>query len=127
MTDIGRRSGLYEALAWSALFLWMGIASVVPDLPAGTGLFGVGAILLALNAARRISGIPVNRFTTILGAIAVALGGTVFVWKQWFAMPHVDLGFFPTLFLGVGILILAYTAANWPRSSHQRETPQEPQ
>jgi hypothetical protein len=117
MRDIERRSGLYEALAWSALFLWMGIASLVPDLPAGAGLFGVGGILLVLNLARRLSGIPVNRFTAILGAVAAALGATIFVWRQWFAMPAVDLGFFPTLFLGIGVVILAYTAAHWHRST----------
>lgn len=116
MKDIERRSGLYEALAWSALFLWMGIASLVPDLPAGAGLFGVGGILLVLNLARRVSGLQVNRFTAILGAVAAALGAAIFVGRQWFAMPPVDLGFFPTLFLGIGIVILAYTAANWRRS-----------
>ncbi|MEN6369687.1 MAG: hypothetical protein ABFD77_08330 [Thermotogota bacterium] len=121
MKDIERRNGLYEALAWSALFLWMGIASLVPDLPAGAGLFGVGGILLVLNLARRVSGIPVNRFTAILGAVAAALGATIFVWRQWFAMPPVDLGFFPTLFLGIGIVILAYTAANWRRRAGSDE------
>ena len=121
MRDIERQSGLYEALAWSALFLWIGIASVVPALPAGVGLFGVGGILLVLNLARWVSGIPANRFTAILGGVAAALGATIFVWRQWFAMPPVDLGFFPTLFLGIGVVILAYTAANWRRRSDSDE------
>ncbi len=125
MKDIERRNGLYEALAWSALFLWMGIASLVPDLPAGAGLFGIGGILLVLNLARRVSGIPVNRFTAILGAVAAALGATIFVWRQWFAMPPVDLGFFPTLFLGLGVVILAYTAANWRRAGSDEAHEQE--
>ncbi len=122
MNDIERRSGLYEALAWSALFLWIGIASVVRGLPAGSGLFGVGAILLVLNLARRLSGIPANRFTAILGGVAAAGGATLFIWRQWFGMPSVDLGFFPTLFLGIGIVILAYTLAHWPRTDRSHET-----
>jgi hypothetical protein len=115
--DIERQSGLYEALGWGALFLWFGIASLVQNLPAGAGLFGVGAILLVLNAARRVSGVPMSRFSVILGAIAAAGGATVFVLRQWFGMAPVDLPFFPTLFLGIGVVIVAYTIANWHRSS----------
>lgn len=122
MNDTKRRDSLYEALAWSALFLWMGIASVIPSLPGGAGLLGIGVILVGLNVARRISGIPVNRFTAILGGVAVAIGGAIFVGRQWFSMPAWDLGFFPTLFLGLGIVTLAYTVARWSLPVRREET-----
>lgn len=120
MKDTERLSKLYEALAWGALFIWIGVASLARDLPAGAGLFGVGGIFLALNAARRASGIPANRFSTILGGIAVASGITIYVWRQWFAMPPVDLGFFPSVFLGTGVVILAYAAAHWRREPREQ-------
>lgn len=123
MKDIERRSSLYDALGWGALFLWLGIASLVRGLPAGADVFGIGAILLALNLARRLSGIPVNRFSAILGSIAAAGGATVFILRQWFGMPPVDLPFFPTLFLGIGVIIVAYTAAHWRRPAMSEEAP----
>ncbi len=124
MKDIERLGGLYEALGWGALFLWLGVASLVRSLPAGADLFGVGAILLALNLARRLSGLRVNRFTLILGGLAACGGATVFVLRQWFGMPPVDLPFWPTLLLGAGVLIVAYTVANWHRSSRTEGTPE---
>ncbi len=124
MKDIERRGGLYEALGWGALFLWLGIASLVRDLPAGADLFGIGAILLTLNLARGLSRIPVNRFTVVLGSVAAAGGATVFILRQWFGMPPVDLPFFPTLLLGIGVVIVAYTVANWRRSSRPEEAPE---
>lgn len=124
MKDIERRSGLYEALGWGTLFLWLGIASLVRDLPAGVDLFGVGAILLALNLARRLSRIPVNRFTVVLGSIATTGGATVFVLRQWFGMPPVDLPFFPTLLLGMGAVIVAYTLAHWRRPARSEGAPE---
>jgi hypothetical protein len=124
MKDIERRGGLYEALGWGALFLWLGIASLVRSLPAGADVFGIGAILLALNLARRLSGIPVNRFSAILGSIAAAGGATVFILRQWFGMPPVDLPFFPTLFLGTGVVIVAYTAAHWRRPATSEGAPE---
>lgn len=124
MKDIERRGSLYEALGWGALFLWLGIASLVRDLPAGADLFGIGAILLALNLARGLSRIPVNRFTVVLGSVAAAGGATVFILRRWFGMPPVDLPFFPTLFLGIGVVIVAYTVANWRCSSRPEGAPE---
>jgi urea transporter len=124
MKDIERRSGLYEALGWGALFLWLGIASLVRGLPDGVSLFGVGAILLALNLARRLSRIPVNRFTVVLGSMAAVGGSTVLVLREWFGMPPVDLPFFPTLLLGVGVVIVAYTLAHWRRPADSEGAPQ---
>jgi hypothetical protein len=124
MKDSERKSGLHDALGWGALFIWAGIASFVRDLPTEAGVFGVGAILLVLNLARRLSGIPANRFSLILGSIAAACGATVFVLHQWFGMPPAELPFFPTLFLGIGAVIVAYTIASWRRTPHLEDTPE---
>jgi hypothetical protein len=127
VTTIERRNSLYEALAWSALFLWSGIATLVQGLPAGAGLFGIGAILVIVNVARHVSGIPVNGFSAILGTIATVAGTTVFVLRQGFGLPLPDLPFFPTLFVGIGIVILAYTAAHWRQSSRARNAHEQPE
>ena len=72
MKDIERRNGLYEALAWSGLFLWMGIASLVPDLPAGAGLFGVGGILLVSGGIQAPMA-PFGREYSLFEGTAIAL------------------------------------------------------
>ncbi len=64
----------FETIAWGALFLWWGITELFPFLPHGTGALGIGLILLGLNAARSLNGIPASSFTTILGILALVLG-----------------------------------------------------
>ncbi len=124
MNDIERRNGLYEALAWGCLFLWLGIVSVAHGLPAGADVFGIGAILVVLNLARRLTGIRVNRFTLILGAVAATCGAVVFTMRQWFGMPPFDMPFWPTLLFTAGIVIVAYAVANWRRGSRPEEARQ---
>ena len=64
-----------EAMAWGALFIWWGITELFPFLPHGTGAIGIGLIWLALNAARALKGVPISGFTTVLGILALVLGG----------------------------------------------------
>jgi len=65
----------FEMAAWGALFIWWGITVLFTSLPHGTGAIGIGLILLGLNAARRLNGIPAKGFTTTLGILALVLGG----------------------------------------------------
>lgn len=67
----------YRLGAWGALLVWVGAASFLPGerLSLGLGLLGIGAILLAVNLARRVlHGLAASPTDVILGAIAVALG-----------------------------------------------------
>jgi len=64
-----------EAVAWGALLVWWGVTELLPGLPKGTGAFGVGLILLGVNAVRRLSGAPISVFSTILGVLALLWGG----------------------------------------------------
>ena len=84
---------------------------------------GVGAILLALNVARRLSGIPADHFSLVLGSIAAVGGATVFVLHQWFGMPPAELPLLPTIFLGIGVVIVAYAVASWRRTRQSGGTP----
>jgi len=63
-----------EAFAWGALFIWWGITELAPVFPDGSGLFGSGLILLGVNAARAMSGIPTRSFTTTIGILALVWG-----------------------------------------------------
>lgn len=65
---------LYEAVGWSALLLWWGVRLLLPSLPEGTGLLGTGLILIGLNAARSIAGIPTRWGTTAVGILVIVWG-----------------------------------------------------
>jgi hypothetical protein len=64
----------FEVLAWGAFFIWWGITELFPALPEGLGAIGIGLILLGLNMARSLNGIPASGFTTTLGILALVLG-----------------------------------------------------
>ncbi len=65
----------YEVIAWGLLLVWLGVRNLFPFLPNGTGMLGIGLILLGLNATRSIKGIPTKGFTTLLAAFALLWGG----------------------------------------------------
>ena len=95
----------FDTVAWGAFFIWWGITEVVKTLPEGTGAVGIGLILLGLNAARALNGLPLSRFTTILGLAAFILGalellGTVL------ALPF-ELPIFAILLVTLGVILIA--------------------
>jgi hypothetical protein len=103
-TQIQNRN--FEAIAWGTLFIWWGITELVNFLPAGVGALGVGVILLGMNAARSMNGIPTSRFSTALGILALVWGGLELAGSV-FNLPF-ELPIFPILLITLGVLIL------WP-------------
>jgi hypothetical protein len=65
----------FETMAWGALFIWWGLTELIPSLPAGIGAIGIGLILLGLNAARSLNGLPTSGFSITLGILALVWGG----------------------------------------------------
>ncbi len=65
----------FEAIAWGALLIWWGITALVPSLPNGAGAIGIGLILIGVNIARSLAGIPISRFSTAIGILALVWGG----------------------------------------------------
>ena len=63
-------------LFWALMFILAGVIWLLPaDLVRdGTWLVGIGVLLLGLNAARLLKGIPVRVLPTILGALALGAG-----------------------------------------------------
>jgi hypothetical protein len=95
----------FEAIAWGALFIWWGITELVPSLPDGIGAIGIGLILIGVNAARSLSGIPISRFSMTLGILALVWGGLELA-GVLLSLPF-DLPIFAMLLIVLGAIILA--------------------
>jgi hypothetical protein len=69
--DISNR---IDAIGWGLLFLMTGILFLVPGVPDGTWLVGLGLLMLGGNATRLYLGLPLDRFGVIIGAGALLAG-----------------------------------------------------
>ncbi len=65
-----------ESVAWGLFLIMIGGLALVPNsmLPSGIWSIGVGLIMLGLNYARYMNGIPMSNFTLVLGVIALLTG-----------------------------------------------------
>ena len=89
-----------EMIGWGLFLIMLGGLGLVPSqiVPGGTWLCGAGLIMLGLNAARYLNGIPMSGFTIVLGIIALFSGMGDFVGAQ--------LPLFPILLILIGANIL---------------------
>ena len=65
----------YDTIAWGLVFIWWGITELFNSLPDGIGVIGIGLILIGVNIARSLNGLPTSRFSTTLGILALVWGG----------------------------------------------------
>jgi hypothetical protein len=97
--------GKFETIAWGLLFIWWGLRWwVLISLPDGSGLIGTGIILLGLNLARWWVGIPTRSLTSLLGLLALGVGGLIFV-NETLHLPF-QLPVFEILLIIVGLILL---------------------
>lgn len=61
-------------LGWGALLIWWGLSFVMQPITFGLAAAGSGAILLSVNVARLVMGIPTNRSTHNWGVILLVWG-----------------------------------------------------
>ena len=94
----------FETAAWGALFIWWGITEIFNFLPAGMGAIGIGLILLGLNVARSLNGIPTPGLTTILGMLAIVWGGLELA-SSVLVLP-LELPIFAILLITLGLILL---------------------
>lgn len=84
-----------------ALLIWWGISIMVGPITIGMSAIGTGLILLGVNAARWLKGIPTKGTTTAVGVIALV----------WGAFDHtLALRFMPsfaTLLIVIGVVVIA--------------------
>jgi hypothetical protein len=64
----------FDAIGWGALFIWWGVSMLVTSLPVGTVMIGTGLILISVNVARKLSGIPMSGFSITVGILALIWG-----------------------------------------------------
>ena len=77
MTGIASTSSLdhrLDALGWGIFFLMTGMLMLIPGLPEGTWLVGLGVLLLGLAGVRRALALPLEWFGPILGGCALLAG-----------------------------------------------------
>jgi hypothetical protein len=63
-----------EGISWALFLIMIGGLWLIPNVPGGLWLIGVGLIMLGLNVARYLKGIRVHAFSSVLGALALLLG-----------------------------------------------------
>ena len=105
MDNVRRLNTNFEMAAWGALFIWWGITEIFKFLPEGTGVIGIGLILLGLNAARWLNGMPTSAFTTTLGILALVWGGLELAGLV-LHLPF-ELPVFAILLIVLGVILLA--------------------
>jgi hypothetical protein len=88
-------------LADGALLIWWGIVIMVQPLTIGLGAIGTGLIMLGVNAARSLKGIPANGSTMTIGIIALAWGALDTTFN-----PRFELSF-AMLLIVIGVVVLA--------------------
>jgi hypothetical protein len=96
----------FDAIGWGALFIWWGISVLVTTLPVGTVAIGTGVILIAVNVARKLSGVPISRFSTTVGILALVWGVLELV-GVLLSLPF-ELPIFAILLIVLGVIVL------WP-------------
>ncbi len=70
------------------LLIWWGTVIMFDPLTIGMGAIGTGLIMLGVNAARLLNGIPAKGSTTVIGIIALVWGAVDTVWN-----PNFELSF----------------------------------
>ncbi len=105
MDTIQIRNSTFERLAWGAFFIWWGITELIPSFPKGTWAIGFGVILVGLNAARSLNGVPISGFTLTVGILALVWGGLEMA-GVLLNLPF-ELPVFSILLIVLGVIVLA--------------------
>jgi len=86
----------FATIGHGALLIWWGIAIMIDPLTMGIAAIGTGLIMLGVNAARLLNGIPTKSSTTTIGVVVLAWGifDTVFnlSFELSFAMMLIIIG-----------------------------------
>ncbi len=61
-------------IGWGALFVWWGVSILIGPITIGMSAIGTGLILLGVNAARSLKGIPYKNSNVPVAIIAIVWG-----------------------------------------------------
>ena len=101
--NLGRN---FDAIGWGALFIWWGVSVLLTPLPVGIVAIGTGVILIGVNMARKLSGVPISGFSMTIGILAL-VGGILELLGVYLNLPF-ELPIFAILLIVLGVIIL------WP-------------
>jgi len=95
-TFLGQKDRLisFSVVSWSLYCIWVGFAWLM-GISLGWILLGVGVLMLAMQAARRVSRVKADGFWIIVG-IALLMGG---LWELWGAA----IPLLPVVLIAAGI------------------------
>ncbi len=101
MEEKSTKNRVLDAVAWGTFIVQLGagwLTSIYYQIETGVYIaLGVGIILIALNFARRVTGITVSKFSLFIGLLALALSGSGML---GYALPL-------TLIVLIGLFIVA--------------------
>jgi hypothetical protein len=101
--------GRLDAVGWGLFLLMTGSVLLVPGLPDGSWLAGLGTILLGLGAVRAKLGMPVSMFGVIIAAGLVASGAGT--------MAGLAVPWFAPLLILCGLALVANALVRRPRQA----------
>ena len=108
--DHHHRARKVDAIGWALFFIWVGIAWIA-NVGFGVGLLGVAAIILGMQAIRRLLGINVEFFWIVVG-IGFGIGG---LWEYL----DVQTPLAPIVLISAGIALLVSVIWFGGKHSHQ--------
>jgi hypothetical protein len=90
--------GRLDTVGWGLFFVMSGVVLLVPGLPDGSWLIGLGALFLGLSAVRYTTGLPVSGFGVVVGIFAIAAGAC--------AIAGLAAPLFALLLVGCGLVLV---------------------
>ncbi len=107
VTGIARTTNLdhrLDVLGWGLFFLMTGVLLLIPGLPDGSWLVGLGILLLGLAGARIALGLAFEWFGVILGGSALLAG--------FAAIAGIDIPVFALFLIACGLALIAGVLSN---------------
>jgi len=95
----------FDAIGWGALFVWWGISLMLPSMLNGVVPLGTGLILVGVNIARKLAGLPMSGFSTTIGILAIVWGVLELV-GVLVNLP-IEIPIFAILLIVLGLIVLA--------------------
>ena len=113
------RAKKLDAVGWAIFFIWAGVAWIA-NVGFGVGLIGVAAIILGIQAIRRLLGFNLEFFWIVVG-IGFVIGG---LWEYL----EVQTPLAPIVLIIVGIALLVsviwFGRKHSHHHTHQQEKPE---
>lgn len=95
-----------DVAGWGLFFIWIGIAFLA-NLSWGTGLVGVGILMIGGQIARKYMGLKCEAFWTMVGALFV-IGG---IWELF----SVRVSLIPILCIVAGVALVVSALVGKPK------------